>query len=821
MPDDKTVAVRLMASNDLFKKAMLDAGGAVKGLGSTVEGEFKKISTSSQAELGKASTASQRLGTQMMSIGAATALLGAGMLAVGFKMASTFEDVGLEVLKIQRYTGLSAEASSKLRFEAQETGTSVDTLTRSLGMMAKRMESSPDKFTSLGIAVRGSNGQMRSTADVLMDVADKVAHATNATDRLQIAQDLFGRGGASMLLMLSRGRDGLQQLADEAEHYGLVLTQDNLVAVKQAIAAHHEFDAAVQGLQVQIGSKFLPILTSATSGLADFVAGNHGAIGELMLWGGAILVVGGGITVLVGKVIMAADTLKLATIATKAWALAQQALGTSALATAGIIGAAVAASVVVYELYGSGVDRAQKAQEKLNATIVDSAAKGSFADMQTELSKQKDLMDKYAEKAGKHGLTMDSDVFFWDRASATGKYNAAKAIVDQLQNYTDRSNDLAAATGISTESAYAWVTAQASAGHTFGTAGEAISAFTGKVDTSGMSSKDAAAAYKAQADALKELNDGLHAAMDPLFGMEKALRANDDAQRKANDSQLTAYLSQLAYNDAVSRYGEGSSQAATAGSALAQAQRDLTDANTAAASSALDVTTAANTLQYAMNSGKVSVQGAKDMLQEWVNKGILSKTQADAVGTSFGWVATQADVLNSKSVYIRVQADGVEYVTQQFRDLADAVAHTPKGESFYWNPTTGYTAKPNADGNIYAAYAAGGIRSIESYANGGENHVAQIAPAGAMRVWAEPETGGEAYIPLSPAKRTRSMAILGQVAGMFGASGAGDVQVNVSVPGYLGDMSVLQSAVQSAVLSAVPAIKEELRRSDRSTAGTR
>ncbi len=29
-----------------------------------------------------------------------------------------------------------------------------------------------------------------------------------------------------------------------------------------------------------------------------------------------------------------------------------------------------------------------------------------------------------------------------------------------------------------------------------------------------------------------------------------------------------------------------------------------------------------------------------------------------------------------------------------------------------------------------------------------------------MRVWAEPETGGEAYIPLAPAKRTRSTAIL-------------------------------------------------------------
>ncbi|MFD6032447.1 phage tail tape measure protein [Cellulosimicrobium funkei] len=54
------------------------------------------------------------------------------------------------------------------------------------------------------------------------------------------------------------------------------------------------------------------------------------------------------------------------------------------------------------------------------------------------------------------------------------------------------------------------------------------------------------------------------------------------------------------------------------------------------------------------------------------------------------------------------------------------------------------------------------------FADGGEHHDAQIAPAGAWRVWAEPETGGEAYIPLAPAKRGRSTSILANVAERFG-----------------------------------------------------
>jgi hypothetical protein len=51
-----------------------------------------------------------------------------------------------------------------------------------------------------------------------------------------------------------------------------------------------------------------------------------------------------------------------------------------------------------------------------------------------------------------------------------------------------------------------------------------------------------------------------------------------------------------------------------------------------------------------------------------------------------------------------------------------------------------------------------------------ESHVAQIADASQVRVWAEPETQGEAYIPLAPGKRSRSTQILSAVARSFGLS---------------------------------------------------
>lgn len=74
-------------------------------------------------------------------------------------------------------------------------------------------------------------------------------------------------------------------------------------------------------------------------------------------------------------------------------------------------------------------------------------------------------------------------------------------------------------------------------------------------------------------------------------------------------------------------------------------------------------------------------------------------------------------------------------------------------------------------------FANGGIekamKSIQmsQFAQGSEKHVAQIAKGGwPYRVWAEPETGGEAYIPLAQSKRKRSTDILEQVARTFGYS---------------------------------------------------
>lgn len=142
--------------------------------------------------------------------------------------------------------------------------------------------------------------------------------------------------------------------------------------------------------------------------------------------------------------------------------------------------------------------------------------------------------------------------------------------------------------------------------------------------------------------------------------------------------------------------------------------------------------------------------------------------------------------------------------------------------------------KSNANGGYYPGgyFAKGGLINsqlmkslsrVQRFASGGvrrpENHRAMIAnPSTVHRVWAEPETGGEAYIPLASSKRGRSTDILGQVAGHFGltinkyADGGGAPEYVGGVPMSYSGGSIDYDRLANAVASGLEGAKMNIGR---------
>jgi len=118
---------------------------------------------------------------------------------------------------------------------------------------------------------------------------------------------------------------------------------------------------------------------------------------------------------------------------------------------------------------------------------------------------------------------------------------------------------------------------------------------------------------------------------------------------------------------------------------------------------------------------------------------------------------------------------------------------------------------------VQTGQADGGI--LKAFAGGSEQHIAQVARPGEWRVWAEPETGGEAYIPLSPSKRSRSTAILGSVASSFGFGLIPAADGTILNGGSIGHLTgAFNTMVNSTAVAVARAVVQALISSGRLTA---
>jgi TP901 family phage tail tape measure protein len=186
---------------------------------------------------------------------------------------NAFQDVGKEVRLLQRYTGDSAESMSQLRFAAEESGVSAETLAAALGKMSKAAAASTaDKtFGAIGVAVQDANGHLRSSSAIFDDVVAKLGAMKNGTEKTADIMKIFGRSGMEIAPLLNQGAEGMAKFKEEAQKFGLVMSQDSLNAVKDNVMAQREFHAAVQGVQVQLGQYLYPAITTVMKAFSEIV----------------------------------------------------------------------------------------------------------------------------------------------------------------------------------------------------------------------------------------------------------------------------------------------------------------------------------------------------------------------------------------------------------------------------------------------------------------------------------------------------------------------------------------------------------------------
>lgn len=227
----------------------------------------------------------------------------AAAAVVGASIKSAIDEAD-KIGKLSQSAGVTVEEFSKLKYAADLSDVSTEALGKSMGKLSKAMVETAgggagpaaQAFAALGISVKNTDGTLRSSSDVISDVAGKFEGYKDGAGKTAIAIALFGKAGADMIPMLNAGKSGLADSADEAQRYGVVLDEKTSKAAEAFNDNLKRMDTINKGMVLQVTGRMLPafeqmsetMLKAKESGqtlnsIADVITGTLKFLGSTLI----------------------------------------------------------------------------------------------------------------------------------------------------------------------------------------------------------------------------------------------------------------------------------------------------------------------------------------------------------------------------------------------------------------------------------------------------------------------------------------------------------------------------------------------------------
>jgi hypothetical protein len=225
-----------------------DLGSLVVRLGADVAGfraDLSKASSIAQKELGSIERSARGIHSSFRTLGAGlVAGLSVGALVSFVKSGIDAAD---QLGVISKRTGVTVEQLSVLKFAAEQSETSFDTLATGL-----------QKF-EVNLAKAGISGTQ--TIGMLTALADHFQQTEDPAKRLQIAVKAFGKSaGPELVPFLALGRAGIEELIAKAREMGLEISGDTAKAADDFNDQLKAMEAQLSQVAVIMGGSFIQAL---------------------------------------------------------------------------------------------------------------------------------------------------------------------------------------------------------------------------------------------------------------------------------------------------------------------------------------------------------------------------------------------------------------------------------------------------------------------------------------------------------------------------------------------------------------------------------
>ncbi len=220
---------------------------------------------------------------------AAVTAIGTAAVAAGkaiWDLANDTAEYGDSIEKQSQKVGLSYEAYQKWDYAMNLAGTSMGacttglkTLTNTIDDAKNGSDSATEKFTRLGISIDDIKDKSRE--DIFEMTVATLQNVSDETEKAALANDMFGKSGQDLLPLLNQTEEATKALLDEAENYGMVMSDDAVKASAAFEDSLTKLQSTFGGVKNSVMGEMLPSLTLIMDGLSDLVAGNEEAADEI------------------------------------------------------------------------------------------------------------------------------------------------------------------------------------------------------------------------------------------------------------------------------------------------------------------------------------------------------------------------------------------------------------------------------------------------------------------------------------------------------------------------------------------------------------
>lgn len=243
---DRDIALGIGADDTDLRVALNDAQAAVKSAVGNMQSSFGSL----EGALSKAGVA----------MAAFTTLLAGG---AAFKEAvASSVSLNVESEKLGRQLGISATQASVLKMALGNAFVSQDQFTNAAGKITGTLNSNEAAFTKLGVATRDSNGNFRSTVDIMQDVNARLLTFKEGTDRNVEGVKIYGKAWADVAPVLAVTAKAQAEAQARAEELGLVVGVESVAATNAYRGALNDVGDVMDGVKNAIGQALMPTLTA-------------------------------------------------------------------------------------------------------------------------------------------------------------------------------------------------------------------------------------------------------------------------------------------------------------------------------------------------------------------------------------------------------------------------------------------------------------------------------------------------------------------------------------------------------------------------------